>query len=182
MFFGKIKQITFIILNFGVIVGLLYGLRPAAVTFVPCTLVTFTLKLKKIKGMLVFIYFISALSTMLISENLLHKAYHKEKSSILPELLCINTLNKENFSFPQNLEKHQEDLLKKIDYFEPYQDWKTENNNKFVIRIFDSQFEALAQMELMGNLSKKYEGMQTLSRNDLSSLGLETIYENISGI
>lgn len=168
----------------GLLSGLLVGLKPAMITFIPCGLMVITiLFIKKRRYFLKnVLYLFFPLSLVLIFETTTYKLYHEERQSV-SELILIGKTSilttHDSFQYPKNLTHQELKILQQIDkFFDPYQNWLNTNPNLYVTRVVNSNLEVLGQLRILKILEDRFENLK-LEKEIINKIGKESILANI---
>lgn len=169
----------------GLLSGLLIGLKPAMITFIPCGLIVVTvLFLKKRSYFLknVFYFFLS-IFLILIVEKITYKLYHEERESVSELILLGKTsilTTHDSFQYPKNLTYQELKILQQIDkFFNPYQNWLNTNPNLYVTRVVNSNIEVLGQLSILKILNDRF-GIPELEKEIIIKIGKESLLANSS--
>ena len=172
------------IIFLGLLSGLLVGLKPAMITFIPCGLIVITvLFIKKRRYFLknVLNFFLS-ISLILIVEKTTYKLYHEERQSVTELILVGKTsilTTHDSFQYPKNLTYQESKILQQIDkFFDPYQNWLNTNPNLYVTRAVNSNLEVLGQLSILKILKDRFENLK-LEKEIINKIGKESILANI---
>ena len=184
-YFEEFSKIRNNMLFLGLLSGLLIGLKPAMITFIPCGLMVITaLFIQKRKYLLknVFNFFLS-ISLILIVEKTIYKLYHEERQSVSELILIGKTAiltTDDSFEYPKNLTYQEQKTLQAIDnFFDPYQHWLNTNPSFYVTRVINSNLEVLGQLSILNILNDRF-GIPELEQETIIKIGKESLLANIS--
>ena len=183
-FFRTENIFTISIFFLGLIAGSLYCLKPAMVSFIPCSLflVFLVCYLKRLKIFLPIIALIIPILMNIIAEKWAYDLYHDKRESLLSShmigkaaVLSTHT----PFIIPKNIGDENKEIILYLDtFFQPYQEWLETDPNPNIRRILDSQLEATAQVKGLHILKERHD-INSLSTEEMISIGFEAIKSNI---
>lgn len=174
-------------LALGVAVGLLSTIRPALITLAPATLM-FTALLcwdKKLSFRNRALLVTASIFSLMICDKVVRHIYHPEPASQVAEVMIgkasiLTTLN--DFQTPTRLSNNNQSLIKKIDtLFGPYDAWLNESPDILQASNLRANIEVYGQHHAIKALQKNDPTFTSPTRDEMITIGKETILANLAG-
>ena len=167
----------------GVLTGILFGLKPSMITFIPSLFMIFLLfpMTRKLSVSKLAIAFFSPVIFFIIVESTFHKFYHEERSSFLGKLMfgkALLIMTNNEAVFPHNLSKKDTDLLIKVkELVEPIKKLRAERDVGLEFRALMPRIEVFGQYRASPILENRF-GLDKENPKQMMRIGTAVIWSN----